>query len=57
MKTNILVLQALDGSIKVLDNVEGFYYIGSDIVFVKFLDGGERYYSNYKVYTKEVKKC
>jgi hypothetical protein len=52
MKTNILVLQALDGSIKVLDNVEGFYYIGSDIVFVKFLDGGERYYSNYKVYTK-----
>ena len=45
----MIALQALDGSILVKKDVTGFYMIGFDIVVVQFVDGSERYYSNYKV--------
>ena len=49
MKSTMIVLQALDGSILVKRDVTGFYMIGFDVVVVQFVDGSEYYYTNYKV--------
>ncbi len=42
------ILIALDGSIKILDNVEGHYLIGK-IPVIRFKDGCEKYYTNFKI--------
>jgi len=49
MKSTMIALQALDGSILVKKDVTGFYKIGNDIVVVQFVDGSEYYYTNYKI--------
>ena len=51
MKTHndMLSMQAMDGSLLILKGVEGYYMIGFDIVVVQFKDGGEKYFTNYKV--------
>lgn len=50
MKKNQIILKALDGEFLSLNNVETFYKIGNNIVVVVFLDGKERYFTNFKVW-------
>ena len=50
MKVNnngVVYIKALDGSILRLEEVEGYYNIGHDILVIQFKDGGERYFTNY----------
>ena len=35
--------------VKKLDGVELAYMIGSDIAVIGFVDGSERYYTNYRI--------
>lgn len=50
-----ILLEAMDGSLKVINNAEA-YYLASfcNGVVVRTKDGGERYYTNYKI--KEIRK-
>lgn len=50
-----MILKAMDGGLKVIHEVEG-YYLASfcNGVVVRTKDGAERYYTNYKI--KEIEK-
>lgn len=56
VKNGFLSMKALDGSLLILKGVEGYYVIGFDIVVVQFKDGGEKYYTNFKVLQWNTKK-
>ena len=50
MKLKTITLQALDGSIKVIKNVEAVYKLnGQNVTVVIDNNGGETYYSNFKL--------
>ena len=49
-----IMLEAMDGGVKVIHNVESYYsasFCNGVVVITK--DGGETYYTNYKI--KEIK--
>lgn len=50
MKLKTVALQALDGSIKVIKNVEAVYQLnGQNVIVVRDNTGGETYYNNFRL--------
>lgn len=45
----IKLINLCSDEIKTVENAEKAYMIGNDIAVVCFTDGGERYYTNYKL--------
>ena len=50
MKLKTVTLQAMDGSIKIIKNVEGVYKLNAQSVIVVIdNNGGETYYNNFRL--------
>lgn len=50
MKLKTVTLQAMDGSIKVIKNVEGVYQLNNqNVIVVIDNNGGETYYNNFRL--------
>ena len=55
MNKKTIAIQAMDGSIKIIKNVEKTYMIGQNILVVCGCDGSETYYTNYKLVSEATK--
>ena len=56
MRLKTVALQAMDGSIKIIKNVEGVYKLnGQSVIVVIDNNGGETYYTNYKLVSEATK--
>ena len=55
MKLKTITLQALDGSIKVIKNVEAVYQLnGQNVIVVRDNTGAETYYNNFKLVNETI---
>lgn len=50
MKLKTITLQAMDGSIKVIKNVEVVYQLNNqNVIVIRDNNGGETYYNNFRL--------
>lgn len=50
MRLKTVALQAMDGSIKVIKNVEAVYQLNNqNVIVVRDNNGGETYYNNFRL--------